>query len=112
MANLNGTDKRVKLTTPKYKVKSALRMVWLRSRERSAALRRTSYHCETCGVKQSTAKGREVSLEVHHMDGIDWDGLCELVISRMLPDPSRLKPLCKQCHEKEHERKQETTAEA
>ena len=82
-------------------IKHALRLVWLRSRERLAALRSTGYCCDKCGVKQSVAKGREVKIEVHHRAGIDWDGLCDLIRERLLHDPSRLQPLCKKCHDEE-----------
>ena len=88
--------------TPTYRIKKVLRLLFVRSRERAEALRNTGYTCAVCGVKQSAAKGRVVKLAVHHMDGIDWDGLCALVRARLLPDPSRLAPLCKTCHEKEH----------
>jgi 5-methylcytosine-specific restriction endonuclease McrA len=83
-------------------VRAALRQVWLRSRERAAALRRETYHCERCGAKGSAAKGREVKLEVHHREGIDWDGVIDLVIERIMVDPSRLEVLCEDCHDKEH----------
>jgi hypothetical protein len=66
------------------------------------ALRRSGYRCERCGVKQSRARGRVVSIEVHHKHGVDWAGLIELIISRLLPDPDELECLCKECHEDEH----------
>lgn len=91
------------LTTPRTFVRSVLRgKLWLRSRERAAALKREGYCCERCGRKQSQAVGRELAVEVHHRDGIDWDGVIDLVIERVLVDPSRLEVLCKGCHEKEH----------
>jgi predicted HNH restriction endonuclease len=93
---------RRKPETPRSRVKNALRNLWLRSRERATALKHTGYCCSCCGVKQSAAQGREVKIEVHHVDGINWDGLVDLVFERMLPDPSRLEPLCKTCHEKRH----------
>jgi predicted HNH restriction endonuclease len=89
-------------TTPRSVIKSAFRQVWMRSRERSEALKRTGYCCEKCHVKQSRAKGREVYVEVHHMDGIDWPGLVDLFIERVLHDPSRLMPLCEKCHDEVH----------
>jgi hypothetical protein len=49
------------------------------------------------------AKGRELKLEVHHREGIDWDGVIDLVIERILVDPSHLEVLCKDCHRGEHE---------
>ncbi len=95
--------RRKKPVTPKSQIKSALRRLWLRSRERAEALRSTGNCCDACGVKASKAKGREVSLEVHHRDGIDWNGLTELIARRMLPPWDRLQPLCKACHHETHE---------
>jgi predicted HNH restriction endonuclease len=86
--------------TPKSRVKNAIRQVWLRSRERAAALKKTGYCCERCEVKQSKAKGREVKVQVHHVDGIDWDGVVDLVIERVLRGD--LEVLCEDCHGKEH----------
>ena len=89
-------------TTPKSQIKNALRQIWLRSRERAAALKRDNYSCQICGKKQSVAKGREVKVHVHHINEIDWDGVVELIIDRLLPDPSELKTYCKECHVEEH----------
>ena len=90
-------------TTPRSRIKNALRsMVWLRSRERAAALKREGYCCERCGGKQSKAKGKEFKVEVHHKEGIDWEGVTDIVIERLLPDPSELEVLCPECHDKEH----------
>lgn len=80
------------------------RAVWLRSRERSAALKRTGYCCERCGVKQTAAKGREVKLDVHHLDGCDRQEIAQFVMDHLLHDPSRLMPLCEKCHDKEHKK--------
>jgi 5-methylcytosine-specific restriction endonuclease McrA len=90
--------------TPKSQIRSALRRLWNRSRERSAALKRDGYCCQECGKKQSKAKGREVAVVVHHLDGINWDGLVELVSRRLLQDPSKLTTLCVACHEEEEAR--------
>lgn len=87
--------------TPSGRIRQALRLLWLRSRERQAALKATGYRCAYCGVKQSVAKGKEVRLEVHHMDGVDWEGLIELVRERLLQRAERLAPACKECHAKE-----------
>ena len=89
------------LTTPRSRIKNALRMVWLRSRERAACLKAAGHRCERCGVKSSAAKGREVKLQVHHRDGIDWEGIVSGIIAAMLPDPSRLEALCEACHGKQ-----------
>ena len=90
------------LHTPRSKVKQALRALWLRSRERNAALKRTGNTCETCGNKQSKAKGREVTLEVHHLNGIEWEYLIDYVYRHLLCDPKHLEVLCKECHKIEH----------
>ena len=91
------------LTTPRSRITAALRQVWLRSRERAAALKREKYCCERCGAKQSKAKGKELKVVVHHRQGVDWSGVVDLVIERLLPDPSELEVLCLSCHKKEHE---------
>ena len=88
--------------TPRSRIRQALRSLWLRSRERAAALKRTGNTCEICGVKQSMAKGKEVKLEVHHKDGIDWEEMVSKVYETLLCDPSRLTPLCKKCHDEIH----------
>ena len=91
-----------KPTTPRSQVRSALRRLWLRSRERAAALKRDGYTCQQCHKKQSKAKGREVKVEVHHVRGIcDWDLMLEYVYRHLLCDPGWLETLCKECHEKE-----------
>ena len=91
--------------TPNSRIRQALRVLWMRSRERAHALKNTNYCCAYCGVKQSSAKGREVKLDVHHLDGIDWSGLCDLIRERLLQTPDRLAPACKACHAIEEEKK-------
>ena len=91
------------LRTPRYRVKSALRMLWLRSPERSRTLKRDGYACPMCGAKKSTAKGREVAVEVHHLDKVDvWDEIIDLISTRLLCDIDRLETRCIDCHKKEH----------
>jgi 5-methylcytosine-specific restriction endonuclease McrA len=88
--------------TPRSRVKNAIRQVWLRSRERAAALKREKYTCQRCGAKQSMAKGREVKVQVHHIHGIDWDGIVDLIVEKVLQTPEDLEVLCEKCHDKEH----------
>lgn len=88
--------------TPNSRIRSALRVLWMRSRERAKALQNTNYCCAYCGAHQSKAKGRELALDVHHLDGIDWDVLIELVRERLLQTPDRLVPACPACHEQRH----------
>jgi predicted HNH restriction endonuclease len=88
--------------TPNSRIKAALRQLWLRSREHAAALKRDGYTCQCCGVKKSTAKGREVSVEVHHEDGItNWGEIYRVIRENLLCDPKHLETLCKKCHKKE-----------
>lgn len=89
-------------TTPRSRIKNALRNVWLRSRERASALKATGHRCAKCGVKASQAKGREVKLQVHHIGGINWDGVADLIEQRILRVPQQ--PLCVGCHEKERKK--------
>ncbi len=93
-------------STPRSRIKNAIRQVFLRSRERATALKATGHRCARCGIKASQAKGREVKLQVHHVGGIDWDGVIDLVIARVLAVP--LVALCVDCHAKEHESHTET----
>ena len=88
------------LTTPRSKIKAMIRQCWLRSRERSGALKDAGYRCNRCGIKQSKAKGKEVALNVHHVDRIDWDGVVDLIIERVLA--GELEVLCIPCHDEEH----------
>lgn len=93
--------KRLK-STPRSRVRSALRQVWLRSRERAAAIKREGGCCEGCGKKQSKAKGREVKIEVHHLNGVEWEQMVDYVYRHLLCDPKHLAVYCPECHRKEH----------
>jgi 5-methylcytosine-specific restriction endonuclease McrA len=88
--------------TPRSKIRAALRQLWLRSRERAAALKRDGYTCQGCGRKQSKAKGKEFAVQVHHKAGvIDWEELIDLMYkSGLLCQPEGLETLCKECHSK------------
>lgn len=90
------------LSTPRSQVRSALRKLWLRSRERAFALKREKYCCETCKKKQSRAKGKEFYVEVHHLEGMEWERMIDYVYKHLLCNPSNLEVLCKECHDKEH----------
>lgn len=89
--------------TPNSQIRSALRRLFLRSRERAQAMKDGKYTCVKCGAKQSKAKGREVSVECHHEDGIDWQGVVDLVRERILAGKMVL--FCKDCHKDEHGKK-------
>ena len=85
-------------------IRSALHKLWLHSRERSSAIKRDGYCCQVCGVKQSKAKGKEVTVNVHHLEGVKWVDIFEYVRSNLLVKPEHLQTLCVDCHQKEHQK--------
>jgi predicted HNH restriction endonuclease len=79
-----------------------VRQLWLRSRERAAALKAANYTCQECGAKQSKRKGAEVKIEVHHIDGINgWEKVFKIIREEILVPPKKLRVLCEACHLKE-----------
>ena len=85
--------------TSRAKIKGHLRQMWVRSYERAEAMKRDKYSCQKCGIKQSKKKGVEVSVQVHHKEGIDiWDNIIELITQHILCDPNKLQTLCNECH--------------
>lgn len=88
--------------TPRSRIKGMLRQIFLRSKERAEALKRDKYSCQKCGVKQSTKKGHEQKVQVHHKNGIDvWDPIIDMIYDKILCDPADLETLCPDCHKKE-----------
>jgi 5-methylcytosine-specific restriction endonuclease McrA len=88
--------------TPNSAIKAALRALWLRSRERAAAIKRDEYTCSRCGAKQSKAKGREVLVEVHHKEGVmNWNEIYRVIRQYLLCGPENMETLCKDCHKME-----------
>ncbi len=53
-----------------------------------------------CGAKASKAKGREVKIEVDHLDGFETEKIIDYIFKHLLVDPSRLETVCKGCHAK------------
>ena len=87
--------------TPNSQIRSSLRQLFLRSRERASALKRDQYMCQKCGGKQSKAKGKEFKVEVHHKENIcNWPALFEAVREYLLCDPELMETLCPSCHKK------------
>jgi 5-methylcytosine-specific restriction endonuclease McrA len=100
-------------TTPRSKVRAALRQLFLRSRERAQAIRRDKYTCQVCGRKQSKAKGKEFKVQVHHIHGIcNWEAIIDLVYEQILCHWDKMQTLCPECHlnESNSQGKQNTTA--
>ena len=91
--------------TPRSRVRSALRQVFLRSRERAACLKKAENKCFTCKRKASRAKGREVFVQVHHIAPIDiWQEVLDLVYAKILCSPDQMICLCKECHSDIHKK--------
>ena len=88
--------------TPSSQIRTALRRLWLRSRERQAALKRDKYTCQRCGGKQSKAKGREFAVEVHHKSLVSWEELVFTIRQYLLHNPDKLETLCLKCHDGKH----------
>ena len=87
------------MRSSKSKVKSALRMMWLRSNERNAAIKHYQNTCQRCHKKGSQAVGREVKIEVHHKEGIgNWDKVEKEIFKELLVPVEKLECLCKDCH--------------
>lgn len=93
---------RKKPITPRSQIRSALRRLFLRSRERAMRLKMDEYTCQKCGVKQSKAKGKEVKVEVHHKQGIgNWNRVIDEIYKELLCRPESLETLCAKCHQEE-----------
>ena len=86
--------------TTRAKLKGELRRIWMRSNERSTALKRDKYTCQDCGAKKSVKKGAEVKIHVHHKEGIDnWDDIIDMIMEKLLCHPDKLEVLCVDCHD-------------
>ena len=93
------------LHTPSSRITSALRVLWLRSRERAAAIKREEGCCQDCGAKgraKATRNGPKVTLEVHHRYQPDWGAIHAVIREELLQNPDHLRVLCKSCHRDEH----------
>jgi len=90
--------------TKKTHIVRGLRLIWMRSKERGAAMKRDKYTCQICHRKKSTKKiidpNTQVKrIEVHHKNGItNWDNIIDLIRKEMLINPEFLITYCKECH--------------
>jgi hypothetical protein len=84
-----------------------LHRLFLRSRERAAAVKREKNTCQRCKRKGSTAKGKELKIQVHHKDGIgNWNKVIDMIFEEILCHPDKLEVLCVDDHDKEHQEKE------
>ena len=85
--------------TSRSRIKGMLRQMFLKSCERNQCLQRDKYTCQHCFRKQTTKRGQELNVEVHHIKGIDvWDNIIELIEEQLLCDIDKLQTLCVDCH--------------
>ena len=103
-SNHNRTKRQKPHRTTRSRIISGIRLIWLRSPERAARLKMDGYTCQECGAKKSTAKGRQVSVEVHHLDGIPWQFIVDYLMKYIFCDTKKLLTLCKECHKLETDR--------
>jgi len=96
---------RKKPVTPRSQIRSAMRRLFLRSREHQAALKRDNRTCVKCGVKQTKPgkdKSRCILVEAHHKEGIqNWNKIFECIYEYLLCNPDGLETLCAKCHQHE-----------
>jgi 5-methylcytosine-specific restriction endonuclease McrA len=93
---------RKKPVTPRSKVRAALTMLFLRSRERSAAIKRDKNTCTVCGIKATKAGKDEtkwISMEVHHIEGAQKDKIIDMIYEHLICNPDLLTTLCRSCHQ-------------
>ena len=68
---------------------------------RREVFRRDNYTCQICGKKQSTARGKEQKVVVHHLNGIEWEKIIDYIYRHVLVNPKELQTLCPECHKQE-----------
>lgn len=88
------------MRTSRARIKGELRRLFLKSVERSEAIKRDKYTCQHCKRKQTTKKGHELKVQVHHLEPIVWDEILDLIQDRLLCDSNKLQTLCVDCHDR------------
>ena len=92
--------------TPASRIMNWVRRGWTQSREKHKILKDANYTCR-CGKKQSRAKGKEVYVEVHHLNKINREKIVKVIREEMLDVPQIV--LCKSCHKAETEKERAKT---
>lgn len=90
---------RKKPITPKSRIVSVLRRLWMFSRERNERLKIDKRTCWTC-------KGKEHP-EVHHIDPVKMDRIIKVIREELLVGPEKLMTVCHECHRRGHKNKRE-----
>jgi hypothetical protein len=90
--------KKPQTETARYRIKSVLQRLWMWSPERRNRLKFDNYQCVQCKAKQSKAKGKEVSLNVHHIKETDWKRIQDVIYEELFVSLDKLECLCKDCH--------------
>ena len=83
--------------TPRSRVKSSLRRLFLQSRERNYALKNAVDTCRMAGLKKDIKK---MKLEVHHKKPIDWERIFTAIYEELLCPPEELEVMTKEEHRK------------
>jgi 5-methylcytosine-specific restriction endonuclease McrA len=87
---------RKKPITPRSRIVSTLRRLWMYSRERAERLRLDDKQCQYCGSTEH--------LEVHHYEEIPWDVIIRFIYKYILVNPKDCVTLCRKCHKIETDR--------
>jgi 5-methylcytosine-specific restriction endonuclease McrA len=93
--------------TPASRIMAWVRRGWTQSRENAKARKDANYSCCKCGAKQSRAKGKEVYIEVHHVNKINREKIVKVIREEMLDVPQIV--LCKSCHKAETDKERAKT---
>lgn len=91
----------VENVTPDRIIISLLRQLFLRSRERSIAVRNAHHRCEKCGVSD-----KDFRFQCHHkIKEINWDKIISVIREELLCSPEEMMYICTNCHNLIHGKK-------
>jgi 5-methylcytosine-specific restriction endonuclease McrA len=86
--------------TPRSRITSCLRRLWMFSREKAERLRIDKKTCQYCGAIEH--------LEVHHFENIPWESIIRMIYNYILVSPDKCITLCRKCHKIETDRQRKT----